>query len=213
MKFLSACILAIAVALVLAPAKTVLSAQPLEETGKFIINSTDKTRAQKKIATQKRYDVTGTDPDELIKQVMNMARNSSLVITWDLQWKYMMEETPNFCFPNLISVAPDIHFPAITLIWVDAELASETLRTKWQRYMKALDDHNQGHRDIANNAAKAVAAALNNINGAKDCGQLRNDMDAKANEVIRNYRQEDFEYDTVTGNDELHTGADVYMLK
>lgn len=203
---------ALAISLVLTPARTTRSAEPAGDSRRVGKGSSDDDPSQTNTDRKKGHEITGTTPDELIGQIVTASMNNNLIIKWDMKWSYKVLEAADMCTAYKVSATPKIQQPARRLAWLDSVLATDELRTKWKHYIKALEDHNQGHIDIAKYAAYDIKVALANMT-AKDCAQLKKDTDAKANEIIQNYRQQDDEYDRITGNDELHTGADVYLLK
>lgn len=212
MRYLNACMAALAISLILAPVKNACSTEPEKNSSGISKNSSSVNPSQTSLEKQKTYEITGTTFKELIGQIMTVSKNSNLIVKWDIEWKYTTLDAPNMCGTKKITTTPKIHKPAQRLVWLDSALATEEMRTKWKHYIKALNDHNQGHMDIAKLAAYEIKMALGNMR-ANDCDQLKKDTDAKANEIIQHHRQQDVEYDRITGNDELHTGADVYLLK
>lgn len=212
MRHLNACLAMLAVSLILTSAKYATAAEPVGNSSTAIETLSDDNPAQKKSVPRKNQEITGTTSRELIDQILAISKNGSLIIKWDITWGYKVQGTPDSCFLDNIGASATILQPALRLTWVDNELATDKLRAKWKRYLKALQDHNQGHADIANLAAKAVKAALNEIK-TENCDKLRKDADAKAKEVVEEYRQKDAEYDRLTDNDTLHIGADPYILE
>lgn len=90
--------------------------------------------------------------------------------------------------------------------WVNYANAPINLRRKWDKYIKALKEHENGHRDLGVEAAQAVIKAIEDV-PARSSGELINNAaNAAANRVLERYRAQEKEYDRKT-NHGATTGA------
>ncbi|OGQ60279.1 MAG: hypothetical protein A3J24_06765 [Deltaproteobacteria bacterium RIFCSPLOWO2_02_FULL_53_8] len=212
MRYIYACMITLAFFALAGHASTAHSIEAIEDFDRPTGDVTTDNRTQPTVKKPKGVGITGTTAAELASQVITLSKNDGLKLTWDIKWRYITQITANMCYIFKIYTSAVLHEPPQRLIWLDEELASDELRAKWQRFHTAFTNHNKGHADIARRAAAAVRKTLGTMK-AKDCEQLKKDTDAKAYEIIPWYRLEDDEYDRITGNDEIHTGADLEMVR
>jgi len=158
---------------------------------------------------KKSYEINGASIEELNSQIIVMLQDKGLDASWEIKWRYTDFELASGCVADMIAV--DLKMNTPTPKWLDAELASEELRRKWEHFLNALNMHHAGHKDIANLAVRKIKQAIQAMQ-AKDCAQLRKNVDAMANGVIGDFKQRDAEYDILTENGELQ-GVDANLLK
>jgi len=75
---------------------------------------------------------------------------------------------------------------------------AEGLRRSYQGYYKALLLHEQGHGDIAIQAARAIEVQLRKIRKHRNCDGISRSADVKAREILRIYRAANRAYDRQT---------------
>lgn len=167
------------------------------------------TQALSKEPREMSYEINGATYEELSSQLIAMLQDKGLDAPWEITWRYKERETGYRCVAN--DVAVDLKMNSHVPAWTDSTLAPERLRMKWGHFLDALNMHRAGHKDIASLAARKIRKAIIEMQ-AKDCARLRTNVDSMANGVIRDFRQQDAEYDILTENGELQ-GADVNLLK
>lgn len=156
--------------------------------------------------TRNYYVVAGSTANQLRQQLNQRGpewtpgRRFDAITRWYVRWSYQYAIRNNYC--QLISnqVRADI---TITMPrWQMPPHVSKDLVKRWQRYVIALQRHEDGHRDHGIRAAREVAQALQRFPSQTTCEQLEMFVDTTMMQIIEHYSQKDVEYDRVT-----HHGA------
>lgn len=189
MRFLPCCFAVLAISLVLLPARFPASA------GQNVNIQT--------------YWISGTNAEELQKQLWGRFDGDNAGTTWKVSWHYVERVTSEACTPARVTTSIDVQF--IFPEWTDETLAPTRLQTKWRRYLAALKRHQDGHKDIGLTAAHVLRLTIQGM-GAKDCVKLKAAVDMAAKEIIARYRQIEQDYDIKTNNGAAQ-GADIKNLE
>jgi predicted secreted Zn-dependent protease len=148
------------------------------------------------------YDVTGQNQRD-IREAMNQARptdpNDGLRLDALTRWRMGFgwpRRGPDQCVLDQARV----NFTATVLMprLINAEALSQSLRTRWQTYIAALETHEAGHVRHAYEAVPAVLAAIR----ASDCANAQEAGRA----TVRAAAAWDVEYDRATRHG-LNQGA------
>lgn len=121
-------------------------------------------------------------------------------VKWNFNWHY---KDGVYC---ISSARSNVEVKFVLPEWENYSEASPKLKTKWDTYMKALKEHEDGHRNLGVEASKAVLSAIKNVPHRSSGEQIKIAANATANRVLENYRAQEREYDRRTGHG-AKTGA------
>ena len=122
---------------------------------------------------------------------------------WQVRWSYNYLPIGNQCQITNPKVNIDVTFTMPR--WNNSANASVELKKRWNRYITALQTHEDGHKNHGINAGKDVLQTLTNLI-TPSCQQISNVANQKGQEVIKQYNLKDIEYDRLT-NHGLTQGA------
>jgi predicted secreted Zn-dependent protease len=148
------------------------------------------------------YEIRG-DTAEQLRQGMNAqgtvwknGKTYDAYTSWNVSWSFERRPGRNGCYVDSVkTIVKAIHrFPR----WKDRVFASFDLQEKWNGYMKALKEHENGHKDIAVGAAREIEWALTNLDASPNCEEIRIRANALAQEILRKYEEQESAYDAIT---------------
>jgi predicted secreted Zn-dependent protease len=76
--------------------------------------------------------------------------------------------------------------------------ASPVLVKRWNTFAEALRKHEDGHRDIAVEAARVVTDRAGAARPEPDCATLKKRLERMADDTLREYRDKESSYDVTT---------------
>jgi predicted secreted Zn-dependent protease len=117
---------------------------------------------------------------------------------WLVQWSYRYSRSNNQCRVGALATKADvtITYPR----WAPTASAPRSLIVDWQRYMTALQTHENGHKDNGVAAARDILSALNQLPAYPSCEALDREASAISQSIIRRYNQRDLDYDHNTNH-------------
>lgn len=113
---------------------------------------------------------------------------------WNVRWNYRWwRDASGRCAMTRVTVSlrTEVQLPELLT-------ATEAQRAMFDRYIAALDRHEQGHVQIGRDAARAVQQALASLPEAPDCPTLESRADALGNRLVAEYADREREYDRTT---------------
>ena len=122
-------------------------------------------------------------------------RRSDGFTRWNMSWTFGLSTDDTGCIPGRVSVDLDIHM--ILPRWDTPPGADPRLIGRWNRYLAALRNHEDGHRNRAETAAGELRRALLRER-APDCQTLENRLDSMANALLADLRKRQTAYDLET---------------
>jgi predicted secreted Zn-dependent protease len=152
--------------------------------------------------TTNHYTITGSTASELRQQMNQLGplwrtgKRFDAITRWHVRWSYRYAIRNNRCQITTNQVQADI---TITMPqWRSSSQVSGDLVKRWQRYITALQHHENGHRDHGIGAAREVVRALSKFPASPTCQQLGLAADAAMLRIIDRYSRKDVEYDRLT---------------
>jgi len=98
------------------------------------------------------------------------------------------------------SVDTTVHV-AITLPrWEDFSSGPWPLQDEWNRYMRALREHEDGHKQHAIMAAQEIAQAISNLGPCSSPQEMEAGANGLVSEIFQKYIAREHEYDARTGH-------------
>jgi len=148
-------------------------------------------------------DIVGNNADPLAAALKQVGATSpggdrfAASTRWQLRWNFRVEQHPGkSCELASAKTELDIHMTLPR--WMPPKNASPVLVKRWNTFADALRKHEDGHRDIAIEAARVVtdraAAAL----PEKDCATLKKRLGRVADDTLREYKDKESSYDVTT---------------
>jgi predicted secreted Zn-dependent protease len=111
---------------------------------------------------------------------------------------YGYDRAPRACTADSIrvTIAINIRYPK----WVRTDDAPQPLVEKWDGYMKNLIMHENGHRDMAVEAAAELSRAVAALPPASSCAELDRDVRALSRERMEKLNADEKGYDETTSH-------------
>jgi len=148
------------------------------------------------------YSVTGSTVNEIRNQLNQRGvlhsngKRYDGYTNWYVNWNYRYQTQGNRCRMESANVRTDVQ---ITLPrWNNSSPVSLALRNKWNRYIQALELHENGHKQNGIDAGEEVLKTLLSMSAYPSCQKLGVAANAAAHSVINKYNQRDIEYDRAT---------------
>ena len=153
------------------------------------------------------YDIRGGSESELKNEMntkgINDGRMNDAYTKWYVRWDFDYGSGAPCRFRAVrVSADIDIKLPR----WQNERDGSDELRQKWDRFLKALEEHENGHRDFGVKAATEIDAELSRMPAFPNCTELGAAANAKAYEILGKYQGEEKAYDAET-NHGINKGA------
>jgi predicted secreted Zn-dependent protease len=147
------------------------------------------------------YEVFGSTEQEL-RSAINKIRprdrtgeRSDGLTDWDINWKYELTMSAGSC--SVEFVATTLRITVTLPRWANRRLASSTLAQQWDKYIAALEDHEQHHMQLALRAAQDIQERLSS-GGAPTCAALAASLDSTADTVMERLHGEQVQFDRET---------------
>jgi predicted secreted Zn-dependent protease len=156
------------------------------------------------------YDVRGGDEKTLRCEMTKNGckwsdgKKYDSVTTWRVKWRYDYERGPQTCSAESFQATIDIIFRYPK--WVRDDTAPQSLVDKWDSYMKNLIMHENGHRDMAVEAAEKLSSSVASMPPASSCTELDRRVQALYKEQMLKLSADERKYDEAT-NHGLTQGA------
>jgi predicted secreted Zn-dependent protease len=150
------------------------------------------------------YNIAGSTADQLRSQMNQHGYRDDDGNHWDaytdwyVSWSYTYSQNTEGCSAVDIQVEVDITF--IFPIWDMPSNVSQDLATKWDDYVTSLQIHEDGHRDIAVQAACGILEELNSLQSYGYCSEFEQAADVTAEQILNLYREMESDYDQETGH-------------
>ena len=82
--------------------------------------------------------------------------------------------------------------------WSDPADGSPELRAHWDKYLKALQNHEDGHKDHGIRAAQEIESELAGLRPMRSCTEMERAANSTGNGIVEKYRKRDLYYDILT---------------
>lgn len=146
------------------------------------------------------YQVTGNTLDELSE---SMTRNAPPQLSgffaltkWNVSWKYNSSPVGSGCSVTSLNVKLDVVFTLPE--WRGEANADEKIRKKWNKFIKNLQKHEDGHQQIGLEAARKIEKILTQGKIYDNCQQVGQILNQSSEAVLTEKRAEEVRYDERT---------------
>ncbi len=153
------------------------------------------------IERRESYWVTGSTREQLAESMALLGprrgkQRYAAYTDWELRWSMASVEREGGFGPGEIDVCVLV---TITMPrWHPPPTASPSLVETWQLEMRELLLHEEGHRDIATAAGRALREALEGLSSMPSREALDNAAHAEVRRIVDSYRAREIAYDTAT---------------
>jgi len=151
----------------------------------------------------KYYPVSGATASELRSQMNRLGprdryedRTYDANTDWAVRWSYRYAMRSNRCVLQNVNTRVAITYTLPK--WKKGMVAERSLVADWNRYMAALQLHEDGHKNHGVEAGRDVQQVLSKLPSAASCAELETQAQAAARTVIKTYNQKDLDYDHMT---------------
>jgi predicted secreted Zn-dependent protease len=157
--------------------------------------------AQTFLCTTNYYMVTGATIRE-IHESLRQARPGNLKSTvdgltvWNVNWRFTLANSGSACRIATFSTTTTI---TITLPrWIMPTNATDPVKAEWQRYFKALSEHEYGHAQFGLIAGAEIQKRAREAGEDTNCESLKQRINALCEATIKTYKERDGAYDQRT---------------
>lgn len=147
------------------------------------------------------YDVRGNTPEDLRRAMLRLGpvHEGERVYgrtDWTLRWRYSYEPHDRWgCTVTRLDIELET---VITLPrWDPPRTADPEVVRAWGRFIRALEEHEEGHRTIADAAAREARRRLRRVR-APTCSLLGTEIDEEGQRIIAEHERRSGEYDEET---------------
>lgn len=115
---------------------------------------------------------------------------------WNVRWTYDWRLADDLCRVDKASTSLTVTYTLPR--WLGRDSAGDELKAKWDRFSKALLQHEQGHGANGRRAAERIGAALRSLPPVATCDALMRTADETARRIIDEEAANDRAYDAAT---------------
>lgn len=150
------------------------------------------------------YEITGAHEQELRDQLSKKGikwddgKRYDSVTRWRMWWEYGEGGAREACSPDSFRVHLEITY--LLPRWTGMDRAAGQLEEKWNSYMQNMVRHEQGHRDIAKDAAAAFYRTAARLPLDLACAERDRELKALSLEMLAQLNSDQYEYDCATGH-------------
>ena len=150
------------------------------------------------------HDISGRTSAELSAALKRIAyaepsgdRYFAANTTWRIAWNFQIEAPPRErC--RLTSATASLDIQMNLPRWQPPRDAPPPLVQRWQTFAAAVRRHEDGHRDIAVEAAHEILDRVSKVPPASQCEALKRSLGRVADATLREYRDKESSYDVTT---------------
>ncbi len=150
------------------------------------------------------YELNGSLPTDLVEQMQRNGptggnpggRHYSAWTDWYIRWSYSYNSVPNGCVIGTVKVDVTITFTFPH--WNKPDDISSGLDSKWNKFLAALQTHENGHRDNGIRAGQEIYRGLSAMPAQPNCQALQTTAANTGNHLLDQFRQQDIQYDAAT---------------
>jgi predicted secreted Zn-dependent protease len=115
---------------------------------------------------------------------------------WELRWNFNVASDGGDCRVGSVSAQLDVHTSIPR--WNPPANADPSLVRRWNAFVDALRVHEDGHRDIAIEAAREITQRIEAVQPTTKCETLKRTVTIRANTLLDEYREKGRRYDRET---------------
>jgi len=148
------------------------------------------------------YPVSGGSSQELRAQMDKAGPGARSKIKgdartkWAVNCRFGLKQVAGGCRLHNVTTSATVTF--IMPRWKNAAKGSPELRERWQSYTKALQNHEDGHRDFAVKAAQEIETVLSGLRPMRSCSEMDRTANSTASDILNSCKKKEEYYDIYT---------------
>jgi predicted secreted Zn-dependent protease len=148
------------------------------------------------------YEIRGNSETELRCQMTKNGcrwadgKKYDSLTSWQWRWDLGSDTASRTCTADSVRVTLDVSFRFPK--WIASGDAPRPLVDKWDRYMRNLIRHEEGHRDMALEATADFARAVAGLPPVASCEDLDREVRALSRAMMAQLNADENEYDAAT---------------
>jgi len=148
------------------------------------------------------YSISGRTSHDLRSQMSKAGPGADGIMggdartIWDVKWRYGVRQTPGGC--RIQNVTTSVHVTYIMPRWKNPADGSAELREKWAKFVKALQTHEDGHKEHGIHAAQEIEAEIAQLRPSRSCNDVERAANSTGVSILEKYRKKDLYYDILT---------------
>jgi predicted secreted Zn-dependent protease len=149
------------------------------------------------------YQINGSTAKQLRTQmnqfgplIKNENRRYDGMTNWFVRWSYRYSDTNGSCTINSVNVSTEVIFTLPK--WNIPRNVSSSLIASWNKYLAALQVHENGHKNNGIAAGNEILRTLKTLPASSSCPLLEKTANSTSQSIIKRYNQEDIRYDRNT---------------
>lgn len=156
------------------------------------------------VVEHRYYSVRGDTADGLRRQLNEQGitqadgRRYDAITHWDVTWHLHYKACGGGC--AIESVGTTVRVVMTLPRWEDFSDGPWTLQDEWNRYMRALLEHETGHQEHAVMAAREIGQAISNLDPCSTPQEIETQATGLANEILKKYLAKEHDYDVRTSH-------------
>ncbi len=164
------------------------------------------SHAKPVVTTETHYYLVDGKNARAIRQDLNNKRTGKYdaLTSWWIKWRFYWNSETGLCKLTRVTTDVEIKFTLPKLM--PESVANEDAKQRWDSYYSALIAHENGHRDLAIEAAAEIERALLDMEGRDNCKRLEKDANSLAHHIVDDYSARQKHYDKQT-NHGMNDGA------
>ncbi len=150
------------------------------------------------------YEVSGASLEELRTDVYargpydrHKGQRYAGWAEWRIEWRFERDMGPKGC--AISDATTETHVDYTLPRWADAHRAPPEAQESWNRFIKALTLHEEGHGQLARELAQRIEVALRSLPPEHTCTALDQTANGLARRMIAEDKTQE-EYDRLTGH-------------
>jgi predicted secreted Zn-dependent protease len=148
------------------------------------------------------YSISGRTYHDLRMQMNKAGPGADGIIggdahtKWEVKWRSGLTQIPGGC--RVQNFTTSVHVTYLMPRWKNPSDGSPELRKKWDTYVKALQTHEDGHKDHGIHAAQEIEAGIAQLRPSSSCNDMQRAANTIAESILGKYRKKDLYYDILT---------------
>ncbi|HUI44459.1 MAG TPA: DUF922 domain-containing protein [Nitrospirota bacterium] len=150
------------------------------------------------------YNVQGSCENDLLCELKRKGiaggdgKKYESITSWHVRWNYGYTNDAQTCSANSFQVTVDIVFRYPK--WMQTGDAPRALTDKWYNYMKNLIVHENGHRDMAVEAAADLTRTVSELSPAQTCAEVDRTVRILSRARMNKLNDDERHYDEATNH-------------
>jgi predicted secreted Zn-dependent protease len=120
------------------------------------------------------------------------------ITDWKITWDNKHKRGPDYCAADSFRVIVDIVIQLPR--WVCSGSAPQSLKDRWDSFIKKLIAHENVHKDLARKAADDLTSAVAGMPPARTCKELDREVDTLCNARLKKLDEEQVHFDETSGH-------------